>query len=231
MTSGPKRFQRTFIWCASTAVAMVFIAAVVFAVKALISDDGLKRKRQIHMVTLLKPPPPPKIEERPPEPEIKKKEEIIEPEPEKPEPEETDDQSRDETPPGDELGLDADGTGGSDGFGLKAKKGGRALIGGLGESALLRKYGWYTRIMQKELRKLINDHMEKNGGIPDGDLRIIVQISLDTSGNIVNYSIQSPCGNPRFDEAVVNVLGYHRFSEPPPQGMPKTLKVKISSKA
>ena len=231
MAHGPKRSQKTIIWLVSTAVAFMFIAATGFAVKALISDDSLKRKRQIHMVTLLKPPPPPKLKEKPPEPEIKKKEEIIEPEREEPEPEKIDDMSQDDIPPGDELGLDADGTGGSDGFGLKAKRGGRALIGGLGKNALLRKYSWYTRIIQKELRKLINDHMERNGGIPAGDLRVIVQISMDGSGNIVNYSIQRPCGNSQFDNAVGKILGYHQFSEPPPNGMPKTLKLKISSKA
>lgn len=204
--------------------------SVGFIIKLLISDDGQKRQRQLHMVTLLKPPPPPKIKEKPPEPEVKKKKEIKEKKQEEPQPEEIDD-SQDDTPPGDELGLDADGSAGSDGFGLKAKKGGRALIGGNSKRLLLKKYSWYTSIIQKELRKLINDYMEKNGGIPDGDLKVIVRISLDGSGNITDYMIKTSCGNAQFESAVASILGLHSFSEPPPRGMPKTLDLRISSKA
>ena len=183
------------------------------------------------MVTLMKPPPPPKIKEKPPEPEVEKKEEIIEPEQQEPEPEPMEDQANDEPPPGNELGLDADGAGGSDGFGLKAKKGGRSLIGGkYSDSSLMRRYAWYTRIIQEELRKRINKYMEGNGGVPDGNLKAIVQISLDKEGNVLDFLIEGSSGNDHMDEALKKTLALAKISEPPPQGMPKTLKLKISSK-
>lgn len=104
---------------------LVFVCLLVsgfFLFKMLLEGDQGRKKRQVQRITLVKPPPPEKIKEKPPEPEIKKEEKIVEPEP-KEVPEETEDSAKDEPPPGDDLGLDSDGTGGSDGFGLAAKKG------------------------------------------------------------------------------------------------------------
>jgi protein TonB len=212
-------------------LVVLFVTGAVFAVKFLLKDDSQRRKRRIQMVTVVKPPPPPKIKEKPPEPEIKKKEEIIEPEPEETPPEPTDDMSEDDTPPGDDLALDADGSAGSDGFGLRAKKGGRALIGGsYSDASMMRRYGWYTRIIQEELRKRMNRHMEENGGIPDGNLKAQIRITLDELGKIVDFDISRSSGNPKMDKAVVNALKLATISEPPPKGMPRTIKLKISAK-
>jgi TonB family protein len=198
-----------------------------FLVRMLISDDGEKRKRQVRMITLMKPPPPPPIKEKPPEP--KEKKEIIEPE-KKDEPEQTDDQSKDDTPPGEQLGVDAEGSAGTDGFGLAAKKGGRPLIGGgLGENSLLRQFAWYTQILQEEIRKKVNQELEKNGGIPKGDLKTYVKVVLDANGRVVNFEIYGSSGNPKMDEAVRTALKVARISEPPPDGMPKAMKIKIAS--
>jgi outer membrane biosynthesis protein TonB len=228
MTTEPKKSGKALILGASAVVAILFIAVVVYGVRVLISDDGQKRKRQIQMVTLVKPPPPPKIKEKPPEPEVKKKEEVIEPEPE---PEPAEDQSQDDTPPGQDLGLDAEGGAIADGFGLKAKKGGRALIGGgSGKGSLLRKYAWYTRIIQEELRNKVRDHLDANGGVPEGNCKVVLKISLDGAGNIVNHRIDELCGQPRVDEAIKKVLQVVRISEPPPADMPKTLKLRITKK-
>ena len=222
---------RLLIWSVSAVVALTFIGVGVAAVKLLLSDDGRGGKRQVQMVTLVKPPPPPKVKEKPPEPEIEKKQEIVEqPEPE-PEPEPMDDTSREDAPLDDNLGLDADGGAGADGFGLKAKKGGRSLIGGeFNKATLMRRYAWYTRILQEELRKKVNKHMEGTGGVPDGDLSALVKITLDAGGRVTDLSIDRSSGNARMDRAVKEALLLSRISEPPPNGMPRMLKLKISSK-
>ncbi|WP_052700215.1 hypothetical protein [Methylocucumis oryzae] len=90
-------------------------------------------------VNSIAPPPPPKVE-KPPEPEVKNEVEQPEPEPEEPLPD-----VADEPPPGD-LGLDAEGTAGSDGFGLAARKGGRGLLGGGGGGD---PYAWYGGLIKK----------------------------------------------------------------------------------
>lgn len=230
---GTTRKGKTKFIVGSIAACMILliVAGALAALKFLLKDDGVRRQRRIQMVTVVKPPPPPKVKEKPPEPEIKKQEEIVEPEPEETPPEPTEDQSQDDAPPGEDLALDADGTAGSDGFGLQAKKGGRSLIGGSGSGAsLMRRYAWYTRIIQDELRKRMNRIMEENGGIPDGDLKALIQIKLDAFGKIVDYSLARSSGNPKMDDAVVNALKLATISEPPPKGMPRTLKLKISAK-
>lgn len=211
-------------------VALVVVCLIVLALKVLLSSDGSGRRRQIQQVTLMTPPPPPKIKEKEPEPEIEKKEEIIEQEMEE-EPEPVEDTASDEPPPGQDLGLDADGSAGSDAFGLKAKKGARSIIGGkYSETSLLKKYAWYTRIIQEELRKKVNNYLEENGGLPDGDLNAIVRITLDENGNILDFGITTPSGNADMDAAVEASLGMSQISEPPPVDMPKTIKLKISAR-
>lgn len=229
---GKKKFGKAKIAVGGIAVivAVLMVVGVVFALKFLLKDDKQRRKRQIQMISVVKPPPPPKIKEKPPEPEVKK-EEIIEPEPEETPPEPTDDAAQDDTPPGDDLGLDADGTAGSDAFGLRAKKGGRALIGGsYGDAAMMRRYAWYARIIQDELRKRMNRHMEENGGIPEGNLKVLVQITLNDLGKVVDFNLARSSGNQRMDDAIVNALNLATISEPPPKGMPRMIKLKISAK-
>jgi TonB family protein len=227
MPKDKMKSKRTMIWSLSAVIAVAVLVAGFFLVKTLISDDGGKRKRQIRMVTLLKPPPPPPVKKKPPEP--KKKKEVIEPE-KKDVPEQTEEQA-DDTPPGEQLGLDADGSAGSDGFGLVAKKGGRSLIGGgLGESSLLRKFAWYTQILQEEIREKVNKVLEKNGGIPKGSLKTYVKIVLDSTGKVTDFEIYGSSGNHEMDEAVHIALRSTLISEPPPDGMPKSMKIKITSK-
>jgi TonB family protein len=95
---------------------------------------------------------------------------------------------------------------------------------------MMRKYSWYTAIVQKELRKKVNQYMEENGGIPDGDLSAIVKITLDERGNVLKFDISDSSGNPTMDAAVLASLKKVKISEPPPSQMPKTLRLKISAK-
>jgi TonB family protein len=231
MVDKRKRKIKIAIGGVALCVVLLMLVGVVFALKYLLKDDQQRRKRRIQMISVVKPPPPPKIKEKPPEPEIKKKEELIEPEPEETPPEPTDDMSEDDVPPGEDLGLDADGTAGSDGFGLRAKKGGRALIGGAySDASMMRRYGWYTRIIQEELRKQLNSHMESNGGYPEGNPKALVLITLDELGKIVEYNLSRSSGNEKMDDALVSALRLATISEPPPKGMPRIIKLKISAK-
>jgi outer membrane biosynthesis protein TonB len=231
MGQGKKGSPKKTIWIASALVAALVLAAGAFGLKTLLTDDGTKRKRQVQMVMILKPPPPPppppEIKEEPKEPEVK--EEIKEPD----EPDQMEDQAQDDTPVGEELGLDADGSAGSDAFGLKAKKGGRALIGGgLGANALMRQYAWYVQIVQDEIRKKVRERLDRNGGIPEGALKTYVKIVLDGRGAILKYDVYGPSGNKEMDDAVTAALStIPRVSEPLPAGMDKaSMKIKITSK-
>jgi TonB family protein len=230
-----KRKSHVLVWGVSAGVALLIVGAGALAVKTLTSDEGARRERAIQTVTLLKPPPPPppeKIKEKPPEPEVKKEEIIEQKQVEKPQ--EQPQEAKESPPPGDRLGVDAEGGSGSDGFGLVANKGGAALIGGGagggGGGSLMSKYGWYTAIIQNDLRRLLQEYMEKNGGIPEGSCKVSLQIKLDDQGRILSYKVADACGNNRVDEAVNKVLQSARISEPPPSDMPKSIKIRISAK-
>src|SRR5262245_46208573 len=95
-------------------------------------DKKDEPKRQVaQVVKLIRPPPPPPEPPPPPPPEEKIEEPLPQETPE--------DTPPDDAPPAEQLGLDAAGVAGSDGFGLAARKGGREL--GSGSGAI---FGWYT---------------------------------------------------------------------------------------
>ena len=223
-------------------VMVILLGAAAYTVKAVLSDDSPRKKSSVTMVTLLKPPPPPQIKEKLPEPEqvreIQKKEEVFTSEPQdvgnqdsKPAGEE------DNTPAGDNLGVDAEGTAGGDAFGLVGKKGGRSLLaggggsgggGGLGRLSLLSKYTGYTQIVETEIRKRVMKRLDEEGGIPRGKLQGVARVSVDSSGAVIDYRIIGSSGNHRMDEAIKQALGDIKISEPPPDGMPRTMDIKFT---
>ncbi len=225
--------KKKFLVVGTACLIFIFLlVSAAFVLKGLMGKDDGKRRRQIQRVTLVKPPPPPKIKEQPPEPEIKKKEEIVEPEPEEQPEDDMDDAMEDDGPTGEELGLDADGTGAGDSFGLAAKKGYRSLIGGSGGSkSLMRRYAWYTRILQDEVREKVNKYLEDKKDIPSGKHKMFIWVRLDEKGNLQLESISKSSGNVLVDTAVEQAISGFRVSEAPPGEMPKKIKVKVTFKS
>ncbi|HUI66749.1 MAG TPA: TonB family protein [Nitrospirota bacterium] len=213
------------------AVFVLLVGAGVYIVKTFMSGGEPRKKDTIATITLLKPPV---IKEKPPEPEevkeIPKKEEIINPEMN--EAQTPQNENPDNTPAGDSLGVDAEGGAGSDNFGLVGKKGGRSLLAGgsgAGSLSLLSKFTGYTQIVTTELRKKVMKHLDEEGGIPKGKLQAVVRVSVDMEGKVIDYRIIGSSGNTRMDEAIIDSLRSLRISEPPPEGMPRTMNIRITS--
>jgi periplasmic protein TonB len=222
-------------WLVPGMVIAVLLTGILFLVKVFLAPDSGHRKNQV-AVTLLKPPPPPEQKEKPPEPEPPKeqpKENIVTPN----EAQQQQDQNDDSPPPGADLGVDADAAGsGGDGFGLVAKKGGRAITlggggGGNGVSrlSLLTKYGWYTSKLTDEIKQQMRKRLDQNGGVPKGKYQATVHIVLDPQGEVLNYRIVASSGNDKIDEAIKLSLPGMRVSQPPPEGMPRSMTVRVSS--
>jgi len=107
-------------------------------------QEAAPQKKMVQQVTIVTPPPPPPPPPEPPkQPEIKEeeipKEDVAETPP---------DPGPEQAPPGSDLGVDAEGGAGGDGFGLVGRKGGRGLLGG----------GGYEQLVRQEVNEMILDN-------------------------------------------------------------------------
>ncbi len=159
------------------------------------------------------PPPPPKMEEPPPPEQV-----IEEPKPE-PEPV-ADDAPADDAMPGDELGLDAEGGAGSDGFGLRGKKGGRGLIGGGDRNR------WYAGALQRELQNLLADNDAARGD----KYAVVVKLWVAADGHVERFELLDSTGNSARDDALRKTLSGLHLKDSPPQDMPQPVKLRIVSR-
>lgn len=169
--------------------------------------------QEISVVVPPPPPPPPPEMEKPPEPEI---EEVEVPEPEPDPVDEVADS--DEPAPSDDLGLDADGVAGSDGFGLKAKKGGRGLIGGDGN-----REAWFASRLENDIESIF---------ARDRDLRrqaftVTIRLWVADSGSIADSELVRGTGNAELDASIQAALRDRgRVKNVPPDDMqPITLRI------
>jgi len=198
----------------------IVIAALVYWFQGQF-EKAPQTKKQVQQVTIIQPPPPPPPpppEQKPPEPE---------PEPEKieesePEPEPVPEAPADEPPAGD-LGVDADGSAGSDGFGLAARKGGKGLFGGGGGSST----AWYAGIVKNQLLDLISEKDD----LRSSKFTVTVKLWFDLEGNVQRYELVKGSQNPKVDGLLEGqLIKLKKFKNPPPVGVDSPVKLRISSR-
>lgn len=200
------------------AVLLMFGVAGWFAVRGL-GGAGPPEPPKVQEISLVQPPPPPppppKVEEPPPPEE---QVEVPEPEPEpEPMPDEAD---SDEPPPGEDLGLDAEGVAGADGFGLRARKGGRGLIGGGDRNR------WYVGVIQRDLQDLLAASDAAKGA----RYAVTVKLWISSAGEVERFELSDSTGDADTDKALREILGGLRFDSPPPDDMPQPLKWRLSAR-
>lgn len=199
---------------------LILVGAIVLIVH-LISDmeqKPAKKERKIQTVTLTQPPPPPP----PPPPKIEKP-----PEPEQlqeqaePEPEEMPDVA--DEAPSDDLGLDAEGTAGSDAFALRGKPGGKGLFGGGGGNP----YAWYGNIIKNDILDIISEREE----LRRKGYTAIVKLWVDADGTVKRFELTRGSNDSEIDDLLTRLVGkYKKINEPPPPGMEQPIKLKITSR-
>ena len=220
-------------------VLSVFAVLIGLLVKMVLLDGGASPKKQIQVITLIKPPP--EVKEKLPEPQVPKEvpKQTIEAPAQDPAPQDQpQNDSPDDSPPaGDNLAVDGDGSAGDNAFGLGAKKGGRAITlgggggggGGLSRLSLLSKYGGYSQRMQNDIAKRVKKVLEQNGGRPKGKQQTVIKITLAGNGSVLKFAIVESSGDERLDQAFRSALNGLRFSEPPPEGMPPGMTLRITT--
>lgn len=209
MTGTGARRPNGLPWIALVFTGLV-IAVVVYVAKAML--EPVPPKRSVQTVTLIIPPPPPPMpEEKMPEPEIEEKVDLP------PEPPPVADN---EPPAGSELGVDADGGTGSDGFGLVGKKGGRDLLSG-------GPFAWYAGVLQSDLTNVLAD----NKRVRRGRYSVELKLWIAADGKIKRYELEESTGDPELDRSLKLALaGMERVREAPPEEMPQPVKLRITSR-
>jgi len=203
---------------APAAVALAVIVGVALIVRSLLSQAPASDPRRQQEVTLIKPPPPPPPpKEQPPPPDVKEEVDIPEPEAvpqDVPE-------AANEPPPGEALGLDAEGGAGGDGFGLAARKGGRDLLqsgGGDGEA-------W----VRGELDRVLTAALSNDEALRRKRFRVPVRIELAADGSVQRVELLQSTGDAQVDRLLESRLGSVRLSAPLPAGVRKVVRLRVGS--
>jgi protein TonB len=195
------------------AFMLIVVVGVVILIKNFLENPDKPNTRRVQQISIIKPaepPPPPPPEEKPPE--VKEEVKLDEPPPPQP----------DAPPPGANLGLDADGKGNGDSFGLVGNKGGRELtIGGNGS-----RFGGYLGGLQKNIR----DELSRNEKLRKGEYKALVALWISRNGSVERFELLSSSGEPEVDAAMKKVLSLIKQFEEPPADMPQPVKLRISSR-
>ncbi len=180
------------------------------------SDPPLhKRVVQIALIAPAPPPPPPP---KPPEEQPKPKEEVKLDEP-KPTPEEPKPMAQD--PAAGPLGIDAQGTGPGDSFGLAGRPGGRDITttGGLG-----------FRLFGANAAREIAQDLARNPRLKTSVYRVEILVWIGKDGQLVREQIVRGTGDAELDAAISD--GLHQISSvrtAVPDKLPQPLRIRVTS--
>ncbi len=199
--------------------AVVVVAVGVGAtllISSFLDSEPPRVKKVVQEITLIKPPPPPPKIEEPPPPEVEEeKVDVPEPEPLEDIPE-----MADQPPMGDNLGLDADGSGAGDGFGLIGRKGGRSLLDGDPNIA-------YAARLQRAIEDVLldQDNLRKR------PFSAVAHIWVGQDGSVYRAELPRGTGRDKTDARLIDLItGIQAMAEAPPASMPQPIKLRISSR-
>jgi len=231
MAGGKRTLRSRLPALAGGLFMLLFTAGVVLMVKNFIDNAEPPEKHTVQKISLVKPPPP-KPEEKPPEPE--KMEEIKESRQEEvqldapPTPDQPQDQG---PPPGEQLGLDAEGGAGGDAFGLAARKGGRDIttLGSLGSGGGSGgdREGWYGRLISRHFE----ESLRRSKRLQGTNYQVIVQVWFD-GGTVRRVRLTRGSGNPETDAAIQEeIMALPPLREMLPEDLPQPVRVRVASRA
>ena len=207
-----------------TAVVVgVGLGMVVLVMNFMNAEPPRPDERKVQQVTVVKPTPPKpekKIEKQPQPEQQQQQQEVDISEPEAM-PEEMPEVA--EQPPlGNELGLDAEGVAGGDGFGLAARKGGRGLLGGREGNPFV----WYASQLQRQLETALLD----DDDLRRHDYQIVARIWVDDAGGIRRAELAGTTGDSETDRILLSrIERLPPLDQLPPDDMPQPIRLRISS--
>lgn len=138
-------------------------------------------------------------------------------------------------PSGDQLGVDTEGEGSGDSFGLVARRGGRDITtiggggGGGGASRPIDNrlaYSGYGRLVAQKLA----DTLQQNPALVEHEYMVVVLVWIDGRGRIVRSELTKSSGFIEVDSALRDALADARILPEPPGGLPQPLKLRFTTK-
>ncbi len=198
---------------AGVVLLLALVGVIILTIRSFVANKGARPERVVQEITLLQPPPPPPPPDQPPPPPPKVEQHIEQPV--APAPHDTAPAAQPQ------LGLDAAGSAGSDGFGLVARQGGGDLIGTGGAV-----FAWYTgKLKDQVMQRLSSD--ERLRARP---YSVSVQIWIAADGRIKDARVSGSTGDSGLDHAIAAALSsLGRLDQRPPLEMPQPINLKIVS--
>lgn len=198
------------------AVSGLGAGAVAF-VRGLLHGAPAPTKKVVQEIRVIRPPPPPPDLPPPPPPPPEEKVDV-------PDPQQKEDPTpSNEPPPGEQLGLDAEGTAGGDAFGLVGNKGGRDLVG-TGGSA----FSWYAGLVKNQILDALGAEQRAKVGA----YSVIVRVWVRDDGTIERVRIAQSSGDRERDRMIEAALSrIERLPQAPPADMPEPISLRIVSRS
>ena len=200
-------------------LGVAVLGLIVYGALRMMKNSSLApppREQTITVIPQAPPPPPPPKEEPPPPPEEQPK--LEEPTP-KDEPQQ-DQADADQAPAGDDLGVDANGSGSGDGCGLVGKKGGRGLVGGGDRNR------WFAGRVQQELQRTLAESEAMRGL----KYSMVIKLWFKADGAVDRFDLQGLLPDAKSDAAFRQVVGALKLAEAPPEDMPQPIRLRVVSR-
>jgi TonB family protein len=124
------------------------------------------------------------------------------------------------------MGSNIQGDGPPDGFGLSGRGGG-GMIGGTGRSGGGgSQFGWYAGRVQNAVSSAVRSHKLTRSA----RMTIKARIWVDASGRVTRAALEGSSGDAAVDRALQGeILTGITFPDPPPQGMPMPIVMRINA--
>jgi len=186
-------------------------------VRSIVGSAPGTPKKVVQEIQIIRPPPPPDVPPPPPPPPPpEQKIDVSEPSPE-PDPTPSND-----PPPGDQLGLDADGSAGSDAFGLEGKKGGRELLGTGGSV-----FTYYAGLIKDEVLAQLNSQTK----LRSGNYSVQLKAWVKPDGSVERIQLAQSTGDKDRDRAIEEALSrVTHVAQAPPANMPQPIFFRFVSR-
>lgn len=225
MASPPASRRRTLVPVAVGAGVLALLGVGVYRLVSSDSAPPKARPPETVQIRLLPPPPPPppppkpveKVEEPVKVPTPQMKVEEIDRSPPSPEP-------KSDAPPG-PPGLDAQGEGAGDGFGLAGRPGGSEFGGGGGGGGT--RFGWYYG----KVRDRVYDAIQRRQRLRDSATEVTAQLWLSPSGSIERVALLDTTGKRDLDQLYLDSLkSMAAIGEPPPADLPQPVHIRLGAR-